>query len=137
MLILSKYVDSIEEAKQELQDSCRFVGSYMLSVHNNNHIETYNDYVEWAIDTCKENLPTPFSMEYPSCYGLNLGPNYFTLRIPNKFGIGIRVNKRKKISYDLDIIFYNDEDFIKTNPDVKYMTEVREWKIKTPGTKAR
>lgn len=137
MLILSKTADTIEQVKQEFQDCCPYVGLDMQLIHMNNYIKTYEDYVEWALKTCLEDIPTPFSMQYPNCFGINLGSNYFTLRIPNKFGIGIKVNKRKKVYYEMDVIFYNEEEFIIDNKEVKHMIEDKGWKVKTPGNKAR
>ena len=95
------------------------------SVKINRVFSSYEEFVEWALWICSNNIPSPFKLGYPSsCHCLTLATDYFTIRFPNNIGIGIKVFSNKKgIQYSLNIVFYNipgsSEVFIRETNEYK------------------
>lgn len=91
---------------------------------------TYDDFVKWAIEVVAKDIPSPFNISYPSCYGLNLGPNFFTLKFPGNFGIGIKVDSDKNgINFELNAIFYGNDKFVVETARYRNLL-VDGWKVK-------
>ena len=130
MVIFTKTVDDIKDV-YEIVKSCDLIGCNLIfDAANSNTFKKYEDYVKWALQVVENNIPSPFSVKYPSCFGLNVGSNYFTIRMPFNVGFGINVVKTKKsIMYEISIIFFTDERFIKDSEDYKFMID-NGWSIK-------
>lgn len=129
-MIMTKVFNTIEEVNSCFTETCSQVASTMTQIVEEQNFSTYDDYVRWALNKCSLNAPSPFSEDFPSCYSLNVGPTYFTIRIPNKFGVGIRVLLgRKNISYEVSILFYNNENIIKESSYYENMID-NGWKVK-------
>lgn len=128
MVILKKVVNSIEELEAcMVRDmTCADIKRTMIKIFDGarkksddptpNYYERkikYDYIVSHALDLCNENIPSPFSTAYPSCYGITLGNDFFTLRIPNEFGFGVKVLLTKTgIKYEASIVFYNNKLFV-------------------------
>ena len=130
MVIFSKEFKTIEEVNESFKTSCSIVEKEIYNlVVSNNKFERYEDYVEWVLHTCNENLPTPFSTEYPYEFGLHLTPNSFNIRYPRNFGFGIKViAKKNSFLYIVSVTFYNDKKFVEATNEYKQMVE-NGWKI--------
>lgn len=134
MIILNKIVDSITDAvdcmkdKEGLEEYNNVIESeikYFLPKEFN-----YQDVVNIALDRCKIKIPSPFSSMYPNCYGLNLGNDFFTFRIPNSIGFGIRVFPSKKgIRYEVSVVIYNNRCFVEESDGYKALI-ADGWKVK-------
>ena len=125
MIILEKNFNSLESVKSTLITFPAIAQSmYMYmplipTMRDDSECE-YEDFVIWAIKTVQNNIPSPFSISYPSCYGLNIGSNFFTLRFPCNYGIGIKINSNKsEIDYEVNFIFYGNEKFVSTSKEYK------------------
>lgn len=137
MIILNKTIDNIMNIQTGIPDTdeCSFIYSYIESMIKSIARGTemrfsYKDLVEYALDVCSKDVPSPFSSLYPNCYGLNLGNDFFTLRIPNKFGFGVRViPTKKKLMYELSLVFYNNKLFVENSDYYKELIEAG-WKVK-------
>lgn len=130
MVIFTKNAKTIEEVNAIFDNSCGRVWHDMKVIIENNIFNTYEDWVKWALNTCMEAIPSPFSIDYPAGYNLNLSPNFFTLKIPNRFGVGIRVDTRKgNISYEVSIIFFNEAKLLENTEEYKAMIK-NGWKVK-------
>lgn len=134
MVIFAKNAKTIEEINSIFNDSCDKVWYTMKPILENNIFENYEDWVRWALKTCMEEIPSPFSINYPSSFSLNLSPNFFTLKIPNSFAIGIRVNARKDVSYEVTITFFNEAKLLENTNEYKAMIK-NGWKIKDVNKK--
>ena len=136
MIIFTKVLDNINEVTDILSDSdksCDCVSDFfntMMTEYEGGYVHyTYDDYVKWALNICLDNPPSPFSVN-PNTYGLNLNSNYFTLKTPNGFGIGIRINNRKgSVNYEVSILFYGDQAVLESTEDYKNLSR-NEWKKK-------
>lgn len=129
MVIFAKTVKSIDELNGTFGYTCDKVCQIMKPILENNIFETYEDWVGWALRTCIEDIPSPFSINYPSGFSLNLNPNFFTLRFPNSFAIGVRINARKEISYEVSITFFNEPKFLEHTSEYESMIN-NLWKVK-------
>lgn len=138
MIILNKTIDDITGIIGTIPESnsCDFIANglgVMIKYLEDNSVRAeynYKDIVAYALDMCKKEIPSPFSSLYPNCYGLNLGNDFFTLRIPNKFGFGIRVvPTKKKLTYELSLVFYNNKLFVENSDYYKDLLE-EGWKVK-------
>ena len=136
MIILNKTIDDIQDILKSIPetDECSFVYNYIedmaIRIARGTQNYSYKDFVEFALNECKKQIPSPFSPNYPNCYGLNLGNDFFTLRIPNKFGFGIRVIPTKKaLKYELSLVFYNNKLFVENSDYYKELLEAG-WKVK-------
>ena len=137
MVIFSKMLTSIEDVNDFIKNSCITVEEALLpaTIYSDNkemfnNFKTYEDWVDWALTTCREEIPTPFSIDYPSCYNLTLGNNYFTIKHKKGFGFGIKVdNKKGHVSYEVSIVFYTDERLIKETAQYKSLIN-NHWDIK-------
>ena len=120
MIILNKSVESAADVKKVLtRDSCP-INDCINSILGDVNLDTYEDYVSWALDTMKNNIPSPFDRSYPNCYTMNLGDCYFTIRIPNLFGFGLKVfPKRGKIQYEISIIYNKELCFVVNTEEYK------------------
>lgn len=134
MLILNKVVDTIIDAVDCMKDK---EGLEIYDKVIENEIKyflpkeyNYSDLVNVALERCKENTPSPFSSMYPNCYGLNLGNDFFTFRIPNSIGFGVRTFPSKKgIRYEVSIVIYNNRYFIEESDGYKALI-ANGWKVK-------
>lgn len=91
---------------------------------------TYDDFVKWAIEVVRRDIPSPFNISYPSCYGLNVGPNFFTLKFPGNFGVGVKVDSDKNgINFELNAIFYGNDKFTVETDRYRNLL-VNGWKVK-------
>lgn len=138
MIILNKDITEIMEVVKSIPqvDSCAFIIDELESMtrvaglEHTDHSFNYKDLVNYALDCCQKEIPSPFSSLYPNCYGLNLGNDYFTLKIPNKFGFGIRVIPTKKgIIYELSLVFFNNKLFVEQSDYYKDLI-ADGWKVK-------
>lgn len=130
MVIFTKNAKTIEEVNAIFGDSCSRVWHDMKIILENNNFNVYEDWVAWALKTCLEEIPSPFSIDYPAGYNLNLSSNFFTLKIPNRFGVGIRVNAyRGNVSYEVSIIFFNEAKLLENTAEYKAMIK-NGWKVK-------
>lgn len=137
MIILNKSIDDIQDILKNIPDTdeCSFVYNYIENMiiqiaRGTEQKYSYKDFVEYALNECKKEIPSPFSSLYPNCYGLNLGNDFFTIRIPNKFGFGIRVVPTKKaLKYELSLVFYNNKLFVENSDYYKELLEAG-WKVK-------
>lgn len=130
MTIFAKTVKDIDDVLSIFDNTCHIVCNRMKSAMENYAINRYDDWVCWALKTCIDNTPSPFSTEYPGgLYSLNVGPNFFNIRFPSSFAFGIRVNNRKDVSYEVTITFFNEPVFIENTPNYKSMIK-NGWKVK-------
>lgn len=137
MIILNKTIDNIMNIQKDIPDTdeCSFIYNYIenmiKSIARGTEMKFgYKELVEYALNTCSKEIPSPFSSLYPNCYGLNLGNDFFTLRIPNKFGFGVRViPTKKKLMYELSLVFYNNKLFVENSDYYKELIEAG-WKVK-------
>lgn len=137
MIILNKSIDDIQDILKNIPDTdeCSFVYNYIENMikqiaRGTEQKYNYKDLVEHALNECLKEIPSPFSSLYPNCYGLNLGNDFFTIRIPNKFGFGVRVIPTKKaLKYELSLVFYNNKLFVENSDYYKEFLEAG-WKVK-------
>ena len=138
MIILNKTIDNVNDIITVIPEekACDFIANEIIEM--NKHLENnavrgefgYKDIVQYALQKCINEIPSPFSSLYPNCYGLNLGNDFFTLRIPNKFGFGVRViPTKKKLMYELSLVFYNNKLFVENSDYYKELIEAG-WKVK-------
>lgn len=138
MTILNRTIDDITQVISAIPEStsCDFIAEYIESMvkkvaRGTEQTFDYKDLVAFALSECSREIPSPFSSLYPNCYGLNLGNDFFTIRIPNKFGFGVRViPTKKKLTYELSLVFYNNKLFIENSDYYKDLIEDG-WKVKT------
>lgn len=132
MVYFNKTVANIDEIIPTLEKSCDMVWKNLKQTLEGKTFESYDEWVAWALQTCSENIPSPFSMEFPNCYGLTLGSSYFTLHFPNNFGIGIKaVPGKEGYKYSVDVVFRKEESQIKDSVVYKSLIS-NGWKIKHP-----
>lgn len=138
MIILNKDITEITEIVKSVPkvESCIFIIDELESmtkaagVDHDKDLFNYKDLVNHALGCCQKEIPSPFSSLYPNCYGLNLGNDYFTLKIPNKFGFGVRVIPTKKgIIYELSLVFFNNKLFVEQSDYYKELINDG-WKVK-------
>ena len=141
MLILTKTVDNIEDLKSVVpnENGCEFIHNDILdivsNVSNDDGRYNYKDLVRYALSECVKEIPSPFSSLYPACYGLNLGNDYFLLRIPNKYGFGVKVIPTKvSIKYEISLVFYNANCFVEQSDYYKTLLD-NGWAIKPKKNK--
>lgn len=139
MVIFYKNLNSIEDVKDNFKKTCPFVELEIDKIYNCdntinlfNNLNSYIDWVDWAIDVCENNTPSPFSVDYPNaCINLTVGNNFFTIKLKSGFGLGIKVDTIKgNISYEASIVFYSDENFIKYTNEYNMMRR-NGWDIKS------
>ena len=115
--MFNKVVTSIDEVTNALKKSCVQVQQFMARFNEeDDHLDTYEDYVKWALDLCYTNPPSPFSLKRNPT--ITLGPSYFTVSIPNEFRIGLKCSlKGPEATYIVDIIFNVDETVMKNTSE--------------------
>ena len=139
MIILEKNFEDIASVKETLSkipEIGRYMNKYICSLYTDkpnptdDFFNSYDEFVEWALDLTIKNIPSPFSISYPSCFGVNVGSNFFTLRFPGNYGIGIKVDCNKNtIKYEANFIFYGNDRFITETKEYKTML-ANGWTIK-------
>lgn len=137
MIILNKTIDNIQDILKNIPDTheCCFIYNYIEDMikkiaRTTEQKYNYKDLVAFALEECSKEIPSPFSSMYPNCFGLNLGNDFYTFRIPNKFGFGVKVIAAKKtLKYELSLVFYNNKVFVENSDYFKELTEMG-WSVK-------
>jgi hypothetical protein len=72
--------------------------------YNCYEIDSYKDFVEYALYTLSKNIPTPLNS---SPYNLTIGNNFASIRFPNNISISIKTFISKDaIKYSVNIVFH-------------------------------
>lgn len=136
MVIFNKLVYDVADIEKEVLNCSQQIKEelkktfYNEEDHKIPRYESYMDYVDAALHICHQNIPSPYNISYPACYNLNLGNNYFTLRIPNAFGFGLKVfSKREKVCYEISLVFDQDKCFIENSSSYISLTN-NEWSVR-------
>lgn len=114
MVIVTKNVKSIEEVNAIFENTCPPVWNTMKPILESQDFSSYEDWVDWALNTMKNNPPSPTSFTFPNTYTLSLMSAYFTISIPNQFGFGIAIDNAgtKNEVYRVDILLYKPPKFV-------------------------
>lgn len=125
MVIVTKSVKTIEEVNAIFDNSCTPVLNGVKPILEANNFETYEDWVNWALDTMKENVPSPNSFTYPNTYTLSLMQSCFTITIPNMFGFGIAIDNAGTANevYRVDILFYKNPKLVEQSSYYKELMD--------------
>lgn len=137
MVILNKTIDDIQDILKNIPDTdeCGFIYNYIKDMikkigRGTEQKYNYKNLVAFALNECSKEIPSPFSSSYPNCFGLNLGNDFYTFRIPNKFGFGVKVVATKKtLKYELSLVFYNNRLFVENSDYFKDLVELG-WTVK-------
>ena len=66
MVIVTKNVKSIEEVNAIFENTCPPVWNTMKPILESQDFSSYEDWVDWALNTMKNNPPSPTSFTFPS-----------------------------------------------------------------------
>lgn len=127
--IFTKTVESIDDIMNAFTNACTAVNSTMQNLTKDSPaLNSYEDWVEWALTLCVDNIPSPFSIKHG--FMIYLGKSFFTLSIPNEFKVGIKVSTRNSdTKYVLDITYLVNENIMKNTNDYDELIE-NGWTIK-------
>lgn len=102
-----------------------------IGLTNHHRIESYKDFVEYALFILGNNIPTPLRLG--NLYNLTIGNNFTAIRFPNNTSVSIKVFTNKdSIKYGINITFHSTpvcDPYVRESDEYKSAIK-NEWKVK-------
>ena len=137
MVVLTNTIDDIQNILTKIPDTeeCYFIYKYLDVMIDDISKGTernfgYEDLVHFALSNCINEIPSPFSRMYPTCYGITVGNDFFNFKNRYRFGFGVKIIPTKNnIKYEISLTFYNNKVFVEGSKYYKELIEAG-WKVK-------